>query len=262
MVKIKDICLLLNEFAPLSLQESYDNAGLILGCKDAEADSVLITLDVTEEVINEAILKNCHFIIAHHPLIFNGIKQLTGSNYVQRCVIKAVKNDIAIYAAHTNFDNVIDGVSGRMAEKLGLQNVEILQVTDFNNNRVGAGVTGDLPRMMSEQEFLQKLKDVFGISCIKHTKMLSKPIEKVALCGGAGSFLLPNAIAARAQVFVSADFKYHEFFNAENQILIADIGHYESEQFTKEIFYEIITKKFPTFAVQISETNTNPINYF
>jgi len=261
---IKNIINQIEEFAPLSLQESYDNAGLIIGNPAGDVVAALVTLDVTETVIEEAIRKNCQLIIAHHPLIFSGIKQLTDSNEVQRCVVKAIKNDIAIYAAHTNLDNVINGVSGRMAEKLGLQNIEVLQVTGLINlqNRVGAGVTGNLPEPISEIEFLQKLKNVFGTSCIKHTLLRNKPVSKVALCGGSGSSFLKDAINAQADVYVSADFKYHDFFNAENRILIADIGHYESEVFTKEIFYDIITEKFPTFAVRISETNTNPINYF
>ena len=263
---IKDIISEIETFAPLSLQEDYDNAGLIIGNPATDITATLLTLDVTEDVIDEAIRKNCQLIVAHHPLIFSGIKQLNGSDEVQRCVVKAIKSDIAIYAAHTNIDNVINGVSGRMAEKIGLQNIEILKAIsssceDFQN-RVGAGVVGNLPQPVSEQEFLQKLKSIFGTGCIKHTQLQNKPIRKVALCGGSGSAFLKEAINVQADVYVSADFKYHDFFNAENQILIADIGHYESEVFTKEIFYEIITKKISTFAVQISETNTNPIKYF
>jgi dinuclear metal center YbgI/SA1388 family protein len=361
---VKSICELIEEVAPLALQESYDNAGLLIGNSQMEVTSALICIDVTEEVIDEAILKGCNLILSHHPLIFIGLKRITGQNQVQRCVAKAIKNDIAIYAAHTNLDNVLQGVSGKMAEKIGLKNLRILQpkqnvllklityvpkihsfavrealfeagagqignydscsfnadgtgtfkaiekaqpfvgkigelhsepetrievilpdylkfivleallkthpyeepAYDFISlkndwNQVGAGIIGELETAEDELTFLNRIKSIFNASTIRHTNLLDKKIKRVALCGGSGSSFLSDAILADADVYISGDFKYHEFFDAENRILIADIGHFESEQFTKDIFFEIITKKMPTFAVQISDSKTNPINY-
>lgn len=363
-MNVKSICELIEEVAPLSLQESYDNSGLLVGDSQMEINSVLLSIDITEEVMEEAIRKNCNLIISHHPLIFSGLKRLTGQNEVQRCVAKAIKNDIAIYAAHTNLDNVLHGVSGKMAEKIGLTNVRILQPKQsgllklityvpqlysygirqalfeagagqignydscsFNTdgvgtfranenarpfvgaidelhsepetrievilpdylkvrvlkallkvhpyeepaydfvalentwNQVGAGVVGELEKPEDELVFLKRIKVIFNNPAIKYTELLGKKIRKVALCGGSGSSFLQDAIEADADVYISGDFKYHEFFDAQKRILVADIGHFESEQFTKDIFHEIITKKMPTFAVQISDSKTNPINY-
>lgn len=361
---VHSVCKLIEEIAPLALQENYDNAGLLVGSPQMEVNSILLCIDITEEVIDEAIQKKCNLIISHHPLIFGGIKNITGQNEVQRCIIKAIKNDIAIYAAHTNIDNVLQGVNGKIAEKIGLQNISILQPKQnqlcklvtfvpgehaaivrsalfnagaghignydscsyniegygtFRANedanpyvgkvgeihseaevrievilpvylqhqvvkklieahpyeepaydilplrnawtQVGAGVVGELTIPQDEKDFLFSLKNIFNIPVIKHTRFLAKKIKRVAVCGGSGSSFLKDAISSQADIFISGDFKYHEFFNAENKILIADIGHYESEQFTKEVFYEIITKKMPTFAIQISSISTNPINY-
>ncbi|MEI6753191.1 MAG: Nif3-like dinuclear metal center hexameric protein [Paludibacter sp.] len=361
---VQSICELIEEVAPLALQESYDNAGLLVGDSQMEVSSVLVCIDVTEFVIDEAIQKKCNLIISHHPLIFSGLKRITGQNEIQRCVSKALKNDIAIYAAHTNLDNVLSGVSGKMAEKIGLKNIRILQplegkllklvtyvtkihsfavrdalfeagagqignydscsfnaegfgtfrankqanpyvgkidelhsesetrieviVPDYlkskivnsllkshpyeepafdliplNNkwNTVGAGILGELEVAEEALTFLNRLKIIFNVPSIRHTKVTDKKIKLVALCGGSGSSFIPDAIMAGADLYITGDIKYHEFFDAQNRILIADIGHFESEQFTKDIFYEIITKKMPTFAVQISESKTNPINY-
>ena len=363
-MNVKSICDLIEEVAPLSLQESYDNAGLLVGDSQMEITSILVSIDITEEVIDEAIRKNCNLIVSHHPLIFSGLKQLTGQNEVQRCVAKAIKNDIAIYASHTNLDNVLQGVSGKMAEKIGLKNIQILQpkqnvllklvtyspvlhayairqalfeagagqIGNYDNcsfnsdgtgtfranekaqpfvgnldelhsepetrievvlpdylrnkvlevllkahpyeepaydfiplqnawNQVGAGVVGDLEEAEDELIFLNRIKNIFNIPTIRHTNLLGKAIQRVALCGGSGSSFLSDAMNANADVYLTGDIKYHEFFEAQKRILIADIGHFESEQFTKEIFHEIITKKMPTFAVQISDSKTNPINY-
>ena len=361
---IRNVCETIEAFAPLSLCESYDNVGLLVGDAQAKVLGVLITLDVTESVLDEAIQKKCNMIVSHHPLIFSELKRLTNANEVQRCVTKAIKNDIAVYAAHTNIDSVLQGVSGRMAEKIGLTNIRILQAKrdgllklitfvpheqanqvreaifaagagqignydacSYNTEGVGTfradeqcnpfvgkvnelhfepetrievilpaylkrkvvealvqshpyeepaydiyalqndwaqaglGIVGDLPEAADEKTFLLRLKDIFKAGFIRHTELLGKPIKRVGLCGGAGSAFLSDATAAKADIYISSDFKYHDFFNAEKKILIADIGHFESEQYTKEIFYEIITKKIPTFAVRISEINTNPINY-
>lgn len=363
-MKVTEVTKWIEEFAAPQLQESYDNAGLLLGEPDTEVKAVLVTIDITEAVVDEAIAYGCNLIISHHPLIFKGLKRITGKNEQERCVIKCIRHHIAVYAAHTSIDNVKNGVSGRMADLLELTNTKVLKPVEnvllklvtyvpklhayrvreslfnagagqignydscsFNvegtgtfkagpetnpfvgkigelhsepeirievvlpvylKNRIlaellnnhpyeepaydffelkndwseaGAGIVGQLPSEVDETEFLLKLKDIFNLKYLRHTELCGRKIRKVALCGGSGSFLLSDAIAAGADVYISGDFKYHEFFDAENKILIADIGHFESEQFTKHIFYEIITKKMPKFAVRISEIKTNPINY-
>lgn len=361
---VSEITSLIEEYAPLALQEDYDNAGLLVGDKSMHVKGILITLDVTEAIVDEAIQQKCNLIVAHHPLIFRGLKNITGQNYIQRIIIKAIKNDIAVYAAHTNIDNVKQGVNGKIADKIGLINRRILQpkpaalaklvtfvpdehaetvrqalfaigaghIGEYDNcsfnttgkgtfrgnentnpfvghkhklhvepetrievilpkylinqsiktllhahpyeepaydillldnvwDNVGAGIIGELEQETDAMELLQRLKTIFTLSALRHSKLTGKPIKKIALCGGAGSSLLRDAMAQNADAFISADFKYHEFFDAEDKIMIADIGHYESEQFTKELFYEIIIKKIPNFAVRISEVNTNPINF-
>lgn len=362
---LNDIITEIEKFAPLSYQESYDNCGLLTGNKQMNVTGALLTLDCIEATIDEAIQKKCNLIIAHHPIIFSGLKKLNGSNYVERTIIKAIQNNIAIYACHTNLDNVKLGVNKKIADKLGLVNQQILapkksllkklvtfvpqthleQVREsvfaagagnignydkcsfttegigsfrgnndsnpflgkkgelslenearleviFENHQefnilnalkqnhpyeevaydiyqldnsyqnIGSGMIGEFEKPMTEIEFLERLKAVFKLKTVKYTGFLNKSVQKVALCGGSGSFLLKNAINSKSDVYVSSDFKYHEFFDAEDQILIADIGHYESEQFTPEIFYEIISNKFPTFATYLTEINTNPVNYF
>ena len=365
MHKIKDIIGYLEGIAPSAYQESYDNAGLITGNPQMDVTGVLITLDSTEAIIDEAIVKQCNLVIAHHPIIFKGLKQLIGKNYVERTIIKAIKHDIAIYAIHTNLDNVIDGVNHKIADKLGLRNLQILQpktstltklvtftpkthtqsvlqamhkvgagsignydqcsftiegsgvfrpnevakpyignqaiieqVTEDRievilpthlqheilislkeahpyeevayylselsnkNQEVGAGIIGELKVSMSSNDFLSYLKDKMQLKTIRHTIPTSESIKKIAICGGAGSFLLSQAIRQKADVFVTGDFKYHEFFDAEDHLMITDIGHYESEVFTKELIYDILSKKFTKFALNLSKINTNPISYF
>jgi len=352
----------IEEFAPPIYQEPYDNARLITGNKDWDCTGALLSLDCTEAIVDEAIEKGCNLIVAHHPIVFTGLKSLTGKNYVERTVIKAIKNDIALYASHTNLDNMWHGVNKKIAEKIGLKNTRVLKpkqqtlsqlqtfvpvehadtvrkalfaagageignysscsfnsegngtflgndeaqptygkkgslqteretkievilpvhlqqsvvaalkkahpyeevayyVVPLNNvnQEIGSGLIGELEQPMHEQAFLQHIKTVFNCDCLRHTQLLNKQVNTVAVCGGVGSFLLPNAIAKNADVYVSADFKYHEFFDADGNIVIADIGHFESEQFTPEIFHEIITKKYGNFAVHFSELKTNPI---
>lgn len=364
-MKIKDISLFLESIAPPGLQESYDNAGLIIGNQENNCTGILTTLDITEQVLEEAIHKNCNLVVAHHPIIFRGIKRLNGKNYVERAVIFAIKNDIAIYAIHTNLDNVLDGVNSKIAEKLQLQNCQVLlpkketlqklvtfspekNAIDVRNalfkagagaigkydecsfnvkgegtfragegshpyvgkqgelhveeeirievifptliqnqliralkeahpyeevayyiqqlenvrNDIGSGLTGELQEPLSENQLLELLKDQFHLSMIKHTAFLNKPVRKIAVCGGAGIFLLPNAIAAGADVFITGDVKYHEFFDADGRLLLADIGHFESEQFTIELLTEFLQEKYRNFAVLKTEINTNPVNYF
>jgi len=219
----------------------------------------LICLDSTEAVIDEAIENNCQLIIAHHPIVFSGLKKITGETYIERVIIKAIKHNIAIYAAHTNMDNVLNGVNKKIAEQLDLKNCKILSPTD--DTKIGAGLIGTLKKPVDEVTFLHNLKKSMQTDCIRHTQLLNKKISTIALCGGSGSFLLNAAIAKKADIFITGDFKYHQFFDAEQKIVIADIGHYESEQYTIMLFYEILTKKFPNFAVLLTKINTNPINY-
>ena len=363
-MKLKEITSHLESIAPLAYQESYDNAGLICGNQDMDITGAVICLDSTEAVIDEAIANKCNLIIAHHPIVFSGLKKFNGKNYVERVIIKAIQNNIAIYAAHTNLDNVFNGVNAKIAEKIGLINCKILAPQNntikklitlcpddkasivrtalfeagagaignydecsFNtngtgtfragegtnpyvgeigkqhqeketkieviypgyleskllkalflshpyeevpydlipltnpNNMVGAGMVGELAQEMDETAFLNHLKKVMKAEGIRYTALRGKKVKKVAVCGGSGSFLLVNAKSSGADVFVTADFKYHQFFDAENQLIIADIGHYESEQYTMELFYEILSRKFTTFALHLSKINTNPINY-
>jgi len=348
-MKIRNIVNYLESIAPSSYQESYDNAGLIVGHLEQEVTSVLLCLDSTEAVIDEAIAKGCNLVIAHHPIVFKGLKRFNGSNYVERVIIKAIKNDIAIYAAHTNLDNVAHGVNAKICERLKLENTRILapkqklkklyaqvdlqhvesirkallaldtdsigvvegsvfssigagssngtvspkmrlevnyhqaserQVlqtlrkangsseTVFDiipveavHPRIGSGMIGNLPEGMAPLAFLKFVKKTMKTGCVKHTTIVGKKVNRVAVCGGAGGFLLKSAIRAGADVFITADYKYHEFFDADGQIIIADIGHYESEQFTIQLLNEFITKKFSTFAVHLTTVNTNPVKY-
>jgi len=360
---VKDILDQIEEFAPLSLQESYDNAGMICGDPMAEVKSVLLCIDVTEAVVDEAIAGGHNLIVSHHPLVFQGLKNLLPDSYIKRCLLKAVRNGLNIYAAHTNLDAVAQGVSGRMAGKLGLRALQVLQpagklyslcfytpaaeaakvrqavldcgaghignyshcsfnspgegtfraeagshpyvgeigslhtepeikteitVPDYllsrsvkalqeahpyeepvwnvvclnnTNPRTGFGIIGELPEPADSRDFLRQVKSIFGCAALRHTAICKPTIRKVAVCGGSGAFLTGTAIARKADLFISADFKYHDFFQAEDKIILADIGHYESEQFTKEIFYEIVTKKIPNFAIQFSKAVTNPVEY-
>lgn len=360
---LKEIIKEIEIFASPTLQENYDNAGLIFGFPDMDIQSALLTLDCTERVVDEAIELGSNLIIAHHPIIFKGIKTLTGRNYVERTLLKAIQNNIAIYAAHTNLDNKARGVNYKISRKLGLHNLSVLQpknnliklvtfvplaqldivrdaifkagagaIGDYNEcgfsvegkgtfkagentspfvgkkgkrhqekeerletilpsylintvlsalkkthpyeepafdfyevlqdaEQYGSGMLGELPQAVDTMTFLKDLKEKMNVSVIRHTDLINKKIKRVALCGGAGSFLLKNAIKEKADIYISADFKYHEFFDAENKIIIADIGHYESEHFTPEIFNELLNKKFINFATHLSKTNTNPINY-
>ncbi|MCB0529605.1 MAG: Nif3-like dinuclear metal center hexameric protein [Saprospiraceae bacterium] len=258
---IKEVIDILEAVAPPVLQESYDNAGLIVGDRDREATGVLFCLDSTEAVIDEAVRKGCNLVVAHHPIVFKGLKRLNGASYVERTVMQAIRHDVAVYAIHTNLDNVYHrGVNARIAEQIGLENTRILSPKP-GEQHIGAGLLGTLPAAVDEKTFLLQVKEAFGAGCVRYTALLGKPVQRVAVCGGSGSFLLGEAIRAGADVFVSADFKYHEFFDAEGKILIADIGHFESEQFTIDLLYNIIREKFPTFALHCAEVNTNPVQY-
>ena len=364
-MKLSDFCKYLESTIPLSLQEGYDNSGLQVGSSEMEITSVLLTVDITEEVIDEALNLGCNLIISHHPLIFNGIKRITERTFTERVIVKAIKKDIAIYSVHTNLDVASFGVSRKMAEKLNLTDIRVLlplknrllklvtfipeshltkvrealfeagagvtgnydycgftasgsgsfragenarpfvgetgkihfeneirfETVLFSNLKEkvikalleahpyeevafdiyqlenddtmeGMGCTGQLAEEITENDFLKLVSSVFNAGGVRYTKLTGRAIKKIALCGGSGISLLNKAIGSGADAFITGDIKYHNFFDADNKILLADIGHFESEKFTTEILYSLIIKKFPKFAVRFSETNTNPINYF
>lgn len=260
-MQISDILDILEAVAPPQLQESYDNAGLIVGDPAAAVTGVVFCLDSTEAVVGEAVRKGCNLVVAHHPVVFRGLKRFNGATYVERTVMQAIRKGVAIYAIHTNLDNVHQrGVNARIAQKLGLTDTRILAPKP-GLTEIGAGLLGRLPAPVGEKDFLQHLKSALRTGCVRHTALREKPVQTVAVCGGSGSFLLPEALRAGADMFVTADFKYHEFFDAEGRLVIADVGHYESEQFTVELLYELIREKFPNFALHLTELNTNPVFY-
>lgn len=263
MTTIKDIIAVLEAVAPPHLQEPYDNSGLLIGNSDRICTGVIFCLDSTEAVVVEAIEKKCNLIIAHHPIIFRGLKRINGNNYIERTAIHAIQNDVAIYAIHTNLDNVlVNGVNAKIAERLGLKNTKILlPKVESNDPKIGAGLIGQLPKAMKTSDFLLFLKDKMKTEMVRHTVIVKNEVETIALCGGSGSFLLPTAVRAGADVFVTADFKYHEFFDADGKLVIADIGHFESEQFTIELLYDLVSEKFATFARHFTTVRTNPVFY-
>lgn len=363
-MKIAEIIAVIENAAPLVLQESYDNSGLIIGSPDTEVNSALITLDVTDAVIDEALKYQCNLIIAHHPLIFKSIKKIGTKYPVERMITRCIKNDLAVYAAHTNLDNVAQGVNKMICDKIGLENVTVLapksmmlrklvtfcpvsyaemvrkalfdagagHIGNYDNCSfnaegrgtfralagsspfigkidelhtepeirietifpvyrqssvldalfgvhpyeevaydiyplendffaVGAGMTGNLKNSEPTMDFLHRIKKVFGIPCLRHTKIIRQSVQKIAVCGGTGSFLLSGAMAEKADVYITGDIKYHEFFDADEKILFVDIGHYESEQFTTDVIRNILSEKIPTFATRISKIRTNPVFY-
>lgn len=256
---IKDVTNFLEEIAPLNQAEDFDNVGLLIGEDTTKVSGVLVTLDTLEETIDEAISKNCNLVVSFHPIIFSGLKKINGNTYVERVVLKAIQNNIAIYATHTALDNSKVGVSAKMCEVLGLTNQKILIPKEDKNT--GMGMIGELQEPMSENDFLNYTKMIFNTECIRHSNTIGKSIQKVAVLGGSGSFAIENALIKKADAYISADFKYHDFFKAEEKILLIDVGHYESEQFTKNLLVEYLTKKFTSFAVILSEKSTNPIYY-
>lgn len=363
-MKIKEIVSALEQFAPLPLQDSFDNAGLQIGLTEAEAAGALLCLDITESVLDEAIASGCNLVVSHHPLIFRGYKSITGRDYVERCILKAIKNDLVIYSAHTNLDNVAEGVNHKIAEKIGLKHLQILSpqsnsltklvtfvpiehadcvrqalsnvgcgnignydscsyqtigegrfrakegahpfcgtIGELHHERevrietilpqfkegaaikalleahpyeepaydlyplrnrwmqAGSGMIGELEKPEDELAFLQRIKQTFNVSCLHHNKLSGRKIRIVSLCGGAGAFLLPQVIGAGADVFLTGEVKYHDYFGHETDILIAEIGHYESEQYTVEILHSTLRHSFPDLKVQLSKINTNPIKY-
>lgn len=364
-MNVKEISSYLESIAPLQYQESYDNAGLVIGSDHAEVGGVLIALDITLEVIQEAIDKKCNLIICHHPPVFQGIKKINGKSLTEKILIQAIQNNIAIYAAHTNLDNMLHGVNAMLCEKIGVKNPKILKpvkgflkklVTfcpidhadavrqaifqagaghignydscsyniegkgsfralenanpfvgevnklhfedevriesvfpvdkqsaviaammrahsyeevaydiyplDNEYPKAGAGMIGQLDKPVKAEDFLDELKNMFSLKVIRHSALIDRPLQNIAVCGGGGSFLIHDAIVKGADVLVTGDIKYHQFYDAEGKILIVDIGHYESEQFTKELLYTLLIKKFPKFAVFIAKSCSNPVHYF
>ncbi|MBK9985045.1 MAG: Nif3-like dinuclear metal center hexameric protein [Saprospiraceae bacterium] len=254
----------LESVAPLHLQEKYDNSGLLVGSSSADVKGVLICLDCTEDVLDEAVQKGCNVVISHHPAIFYGLKQITGTSLTERLVIKAIKEDLILYAIHTNLDNILqNGVNERIAKQLDLNVEGILRPISTGTNEIcGAGIIGAYSSPKTESEFLGLLKARMKTGVIRHSKLLGRPLQRVAVCGGSGSFLLEDAIREGAQVFVTADYKYHGFFDADDKLIICDIGHYESEQYTINVLHELISSKFATFAAHCTQLNTNPVHYF
>ena len=261
-MKIREVVDALERFAPLPLQESFDNAGLQVGLTEAEVSGALLCLDVTEKVVDEAEALGCNLIVSHHPLIFHALKRITYADDVQRAVAKALKAGITVVSMHTNMDNAPGGVNFKIAEKLGLKNVQVLEPKGGEwGTEAGAGVIGELDEPETETDFLHRVKKLFEVECLQHNKLTGREIQRVALCGGAGAFLIEEAIRQRADVFMTGEIKYHEFFGHENEILLAAIGHYESEQYTKELFYTLIREMFPDLELKQTRVNTNPIKY-
>jgi dinuclear metal center YbgI/SA1388 family protein len=260
-MKAKQVFDALEQYAPLPLQDSYDNAGLQIGLTaEQEVAGALLCLDVTEAVIDEAERMGCNLIVAHHPLLFRGLKSITGQSYVERCVIKAIQKGIGIYAAHTNLDNAEGGVNYRIAETLGLTDLAFLEAKP-GDVAAGSGVVGMLPAEEDERAFLEHVKALFGIQCIRHNQLSGRKIRRVALCGGAGGFLLSRAIEQGADAFLTGEMRYHDYFGHEGELLIAEMGHYESEQYTIDLLADVLGRQFPELRIVKTRNNTNPINY-
>ena len=260
-MKIKEVIAALERFAPLPLQEGFDNAGLQLGLTEAwEVSGALLCLDVTENVLDEAIRKGCNLIVSHHPLIFHKLASISGSNFVERIVMRAIENHVAIVSMHTNMDNARGGVNFKIAEKLGLRDVDFFVRKEGAD--AGSGVIGTLPEPMAAAEFIRLLKERFGVACVMTNELLQRPVSRVAICGGAGGFLLGDAEKAGADAFVTGEMHYHDYFDHEQKIQICVIGHYQSEHFTNEIFRDIIERECPGVRCCMTETCTNPILYF
>ena len=261
-MRLRDITGALEAFAPLSLQDGFDNAGLQIGLtEDVDTTGVLLCLDVTEAVIDEAIRKGCNVVVSHHPLLFHPCKSITGTDYIQRTIMKAIRGGVAIYSAHTNLDNANGGVNNKMAEKLGLTDTRVLQ-PKTDDLSTGAGLIGTLPSPMTKEQFIQQVKATFHVDCLRCNRWTGRQVGKVALCGGAGAFLISDAIKAGADVFITGEIGYHRFFGYENDILLMETGHYESEQYTREITRQILSAHFPQLKVIDTEIDTNPICYY
>lgn len=263
VLTIGDVARQLESWAPPQHAESYDNVGLLVGNHHAPITGILVNLDMTEHVVEEAITKGCNLIVAHHPIWFGSRKKLVEEDYVSRTLIKAIRNNINLYAIHTNLDNVQHGVNLRMAETLGLINPQILSPRKQDMPDIGAGMIGELTEVMQPADFMAYVAKQFHCGGIRYAGPdENHPIKRVAICGGAGSFLISDAMAAGADAFVTGDITYHKFFDQEGRMLLMDIGHYESEQFTSQLIRSYLSEKFSTFAVHLSETYTNPVRYY
>ena len=250
----------LETLAPLAYQEDYDNAGLQVGLIDDEVTGVLLCLDITEDIVAEAVRKGCNLVVSHHPLIFRPLKNVTGATYQQRCVMEAVRHGIALYSAHTNLDNARDGVNYRIASKIGLRDLEWIEEKPASGDCFGSGVIGTLPSPEKAADFLLRLKDVFGVRCLMHTDPSGLMLRRIALCGGSGSFLMDAARAKGADAFITGEISYHHFFDADGMLLIA-MGHYQSEQFTKDLMRDFLAARFPELRIEMTSIDTNPIHY-
>src|SRR5450432_674543 len=260
-MKISEIIQYLESIAPPAYQEAYDNSGLISGNIITDCTGVLVSLDCTEEIIQEAFEKKCNLIVSHHPLIFRPIRRISMENSQGRTLITAIKKDITLYAIHTNLDNILSGVNGAIADKIGLINWEILLPKDGQSS-VGSGMIGNLKQAVPENQFLMDLRESFHLPLIRHSPLTGGMVSRIAICGGAGSFLIFNALQAGADFFISSDIRYHEFFEAEGKMVIADIGHFESEQFTIDLLCKVLLDKYRNFAVLKTDTVTNPVKYY
>ena len=260
-MKIKEVLSALEQFAPLPLQESWDNAGLQVGLTEAEVSGALLCLDVTEQVVDEAMAKGCNLIVSHHPLLFRGLKTISDLTDVQRTVRKAIQQDIAGVSMHTNMDKAEGGVNHKIAEKLGLRDMTFMSPRTVDGVTCGSGVIGTLESPVDSRAFVEKVKSAFGVVCAMTNELLERKISRVALCGGAGDFLLDDAVKAGADAFITGEMHYHQYFGYEQRIQICVIGHYQSEQYTTEVFRDIIAKACPDVRTEIAETNTNPILY-
>ncbi len=260
-MKIKEIISVIEEAAPLCLQENYDNSGLLVGSADAEVDSALLCVDITEAVLDEALRLGAGLIISHHPIIFHPLKHITGTTYIERVVAKAIINNVALYACHTNLDSAPDGMSRRLGNLLGLRNVVLLGEPSICDPRAGLGVVGELPEAMTLHDFLRFVKKTLNVGAVKYSGVGDPEIRRVAICTGAGASMTGHARRAGADLFVSSEFRYNDFLDAAAGMVIADVGHFESEYCAIDLVYDIITKKIPTFALHKSSESVNPVNY-
>lgn len=257
-MKVKDVAAAIEAFAPLGLQESYDNAGLIVGRPDDEVHRALLAVDVTEDVLAEAVREDCDMVITHHPIVFHPLKRLNSASAVERCVEQAVRRGIALYAAHTNLDSAPEGMSWRVAHILGLENIAVLQPSA---DGAGFGVVGELPEAASSESFMRTVMERFGVKALRHGDMVRDTVRRVAICTGAGGSLIGEAHAVAADIYLTADLKYNDFMRHEGRMILVDMGHFESEYCAIEILFDILSKNLPIFAVRKSVCSRNPVNY-
>ena len=259
-MKISQITEVIERFAPLGWQESYDNAGLIVGRPDDEVHKALLAVDVTEEVLDEAEAEGCDIVLTHHPIVFHALKRFNSADPVQRCVERAIRSRIALYACHTTPDSAPGGMSWRLAGMLGVGNLEVLQPAEAGGG-VGFGVVGDLPEAVDTVEFMRFVRRKLGVKVIRHSDVATPEVRRVAVCTGAGASLIGDARRAGAGIYITADLKYNDFMTPDKALTVADIGHFESEYCVIELLFDILSKNLCTFAVRKSEHSRNPVNY-